>query len=67
MSEFDADMYEKALEVALPPRGKPSVAHLQHQLLVSWNKATAMLEQMVAEGRISTYGGRRVTAYTEGK
>ena len=60
MADFDSHMYAKAQQLVAPPRGKASVFHLQHHLLVDWNTATALLEQMVADGHIPTYAGRRV-------
>lgn len=62
MAEFDSNTYTKALQLVLSPGGKASVFRLQHHLLVSWSTAVAMLEQMIADGHISTYSGRRVPA-----
>lgn len=60
MADFDSNMYAKALQLVVSPGGKASVFRLQHHLLVSWSSAVAMLEQMIADGHITTYSGRRV-------
>lgn len=51
-----ADLYQEAMKFA---KEKASISYVQRKCRCRYNDAERMLEQMVSEGVISTYGGRK--------
>ena len=50
------DLYQEAMKFA---KEKASISYVQRKCRCSYNDAERMLEQMVSEGVISTYNGRK--------
>jgi len=55
-------LYAAAMEFAAE---KASISYVQRKCRCSWNDAEKMLERMVREGIIATYGGRKSAALVE--